>query len=84
MCLKKKRNAVWMMYARIKHKKEKEKKEVYVGINKSYTCHNQSFICISYKKKVLYAYDMKKKKKVMWAPYHINMCTYPSPIKNKK
>ena len=63
MCLKKKRNAVWMMYARIKHKKEKEKKEVYVGINKSYTCHNQSFICISYKKKVLYAYDMKKKKK---------------------
>ena len=63
MCLKKKRNAVWMMYARIKHKKEKEKKEVYVGINKSYTCHNQSFICISYKKKVLYAYDMKKKKR---------------------
>ena len=71
MCLKKKRNAVWMMYARIKHKKEKEKKEVYVGINKSYTCHNQSFICISYKKKVLYAYDMKKKKKKKLCRHHI-------------
>ena len=63
MCLKKKRNAVWMMYARIKHKKEKEKgkKEVYVGINKSYTCHNQSFICISYKKK-FYMHMIWKKK----------------------
>ena len=74
MCLKKKRNAVWMMYARIKHKKEKEKKEVYVGINKSYTCHNQSFICISYKKKVLYAYDMKKKKKRLCRHHIISTC----------
>ena len=64
------------MYARIKHKKEKEKgkKEVYVGINKSYTCHNQSFICISYKKKFYMHMIWKKKKKNLCRHHIISTC----------